>query len=145
MNVKNEADRLFSRYAHYYVREGNHPIGTIFIGKRRGSRRICRGIAICSTIENFNYAEGTSRAMARMVAAAERRMSDLKILGTDEREAAGRRTGAPAKAVDRFDEAVMYGEANQFTWKSEYNATPTPKEVKLLTTIRDEMRKNVSE
>lgn len=139
-NVNQVTDKMFTRVQHYYVwnkvkvhgKPEEHPVATVVIGKRRGSGRVCRGISICSVVENFNREEGLKRAMGRMISAATARTNDERIMTPAERRKSGTKVRKSAKSVERFVKALAgTGEAG-FVYKSAYNVTPTAKEAKIL-------------
>jgi hypothetical protein len=138
-NVQETAKAMFTRFQHYYVRNGGHPVATIVVGIRKGTGKICRGISICSVQENFDRAEGLRRAIKRMVDAAKRHGSDEPIHTGSDRQAQGKRVGVPAQSVDRaFDTGVGVGNC---CFKSVYDADLTEKERSLLVTAKQKFSK----
>lgn len=130
--AQEKATRMFTRYQHYYVRSDNKPVATVVVGIRRGTNRVCRGISICSTTQNFDREEGKKRAIARMVEAAENRDSMEPVMTSTDRSANGTKAKAPAMAVDRFVNAILNQEGTNFLYKAGYNVFPTDKERKIL-------------
>jgi hypothetical protein len=131
--LRRTASEMFSHYQHYYVRDGNQPVGTIVVGALKETGAICRGISICSTIENFDREEGRNRATARMLSAVKHRKHDLRILTSNERRMADLRVGPQAESVDRFVGAFMKSDGILPTvWKVGYAVRPTVREEKIL-------------
>ena len=135
------ASDLFTRVQHYYIwktkRRGrkieHHPVATVVIGKRKGSGRVCRGIAICSIIDNFNRQEGLRQATDRLVNAALTRENGERIRTPAERKAAGTKVRKSAKSIVRLSKACLETEGwFPFAWKQAYNVCPTGKELKIL-------------
>jgi len=129
--VQDVANRLFTRYQHYYIRDGNKPIGTVVVGIRKGTGKKCRGISICSTIENFDRVEGRNRAISRMISAATQRKVSEPIFDSNERV----RIGRSAESVDRFYAEIHRADKGLSTWrlyKSDFDAILTLKEEAIL-------------
>jgi hypothetical protein len=127
--TKTKANRMFTRYQHYYVRYGGIPIATVMVGIRKGTGKVCRGISIG---DKFDAAEGQMRALGRMIKAAENRKNDLPIVTSDQRLSSGTKVGPESDVVDRF--VTKFGEMNQriAKYKSGYDVVPTKKEVEIL-------------
>ncbi len=130
------ADRLFSAWNYYTIKDKDNTVGTIAIGKKRRSPSIVRGITICSIREKCDLNKGALQAIERMNEAALKRASFYPIRMNPEflaflRPKAKKPTNRKFLAdysVARFVKACD----NNFFCKAEFKAIPTIRELGIL-------------
>lgn len=127
---------------------GHRPIGVIAVGKTVDGVA-CRGVAICSSSQTFNQAEGETKALGRMVAAATRRKTCHPVVISDEVKAYRQlfnmaktmpsvRLRTPTKFnghVRGYSIARFQQRGYPFRFKSYFNARLTEEERKALKKI----------